>query len=103
MFGPIIVLLAMFGIAILWCFFVFVPRTADKRLISVYNWTVLGVLVMICIPFCFYIDSFLPPSRKEYLRDFAIMGCLGIEIVWLAIAFLLRNFWVFRGVKNNYF
>ena len=67
MFGPIIVLLAMFGIAILWCFFVFVPRTADKRLISVYNWTVLGVLVMICIPFCFYIDSFFRrPVRNIY-------------------------------------
>lgn len=103
MFGPIIALLALFGIGVLWCFFIFVPRYANKKLISVYNWTVLGILIMICLPFVFYIDSFLPPSRKEYLRDFAIIGCLAIEIVWLGIAFLLRNFWVFRGAKNNYF
>jgi multisubunit Na+/H+ antiporter MnhB subunit len=103
MFGPIIALLALFGLVVLLCFFIFVPENANKRQVSVYNWTVLGVLVMICLPFVFYIDSFLPPSRKEYLRDFAIIGCLGIEIVWLAIAFLLRNFWVFRGKKYNYF
>lgn len=103
MFGPIIILLAIIGAAIATCFFIYPPKFANKKQISVYNWTVIFILVMICLPFCFYVDSLLPPQRKEYLRDFTIIGCLGIEIVWISIAFLARNFWVFKGKRHNYF
>lgn len=102
MFGPIIVMLAIVGIGVALCFFLYPPKFANKQQISVFNWTIMFMLFMICLPFCFYIDSLLPPSRKEYLRDFAIMGCLAIEIVWLSLAFLLRNFWVFKGKRYNY-
>lgn len=102
-FGPLIALLALLGLAVLWCFFTFVPEHANKKQISVFNWTVLTVLLIICIPFCFYVDSFLPPSRKEYLKFFAISGCLGIEIIWLTIAFLLRNFWIFKPSQRHYY
>lgn len=97
MIGPLVALLAIFGVAVLWIFFNFQPQYANKRQLSVFNWTVVAMCVMFCIGFVLYLYSGLGErNRESFFLPFSIGGALAIEICFLTVGFLLRNFWIFK-------
>jgi len=104
MFGPLVALLTMLLVVVAWCFFNYPPRFADKKQVAVFNWTIVFFILILCVPYCFYIDEIMPPIRRaQFLKYFMVGGCELIAIATLTLSFLLRNFWVFKGKRNNYY
>jgi hypothetical protein len=106
--GPLIGVLSFLGAAIAWAFFSFQPQWANKRALSVFNWSVLGACAMICLAWYLNMHVMLKPEYVRKWRVAAILiGVLGIESVWLLLMFLLRNFWIFKppraGTKRDWF
>lgn len=102
--GPLIGLLIFLGAAIAWSFFTFQPEYANKRALSVFNWSVLGAGALICIALMVNIKVFLvnisPDAAAKYKVAFELAGALGVEIVWLTLMFLIRNFWLFKPPRR---
>jgi hypothetical protein len=102
--GPLIGLLIFIGAAIAWCFFTFQPEYANKKALSVFNWSVLGACAMMCMTFMFYIKGYLSAISSEtagkYKLAFELIGALGIESVWLLVMLLIRNFWLFKPPRR---
>jgi hypothetical protein len=100
--GPLIGLLIFVGAAVAWAFFTFQPEYANKRALSVFNWSVIGAGAMICIAWYFNMHVFLDPKNmgesaaRKFRMAFALIGSLGIESIWLLLMFVLRNFWIFK-------
>jgi hypothetical protein len=102
--GPLVGVLCFLGAAVAWSFFTFQPEYANKKALSVFNWSVMGAGAMIVIAFMLKIDVFLsgapPEEAKKYKVAFEIAGALGVEICWLAIMFVIRNFWLFKPPRR---
>ncbi len=100
--GPLVGVMCFLGAAIAWAFFAFQPEYANKRALSVFNWSVLGAGSMIVLALMFNIDMFLNmiPDAGKYKIGFEFAGALGVEVIWLSIMFLLRNFWIFKPPRR---
>ncbi|HYD18777.1 MAG TPA: hypothetical protein VEF76_09900 [Patescibacteria group bacterium] len=95
--GPLIALLMLIGSAVAWCFFAWKPQYAEERAVSVFNWSVIGACAMICLAWILNMSVVLNAEILDKFRwPFAIIGALGIEIVFLSVMCLVRNFWVFK-------
>lgn len=98
--GALVALLILIGLAVLWAFFNFPPAWANERAVSVFNWSVIGACVMVIGSWVMYMGMLLP---QEVLEKFGWMltvaGALSIEIVFLFVMFILRNFWIFRAKR----
>ncbi|MFH1157851.1 MAG: hypothetical protein V1721_03070 [Pseudomonadota bacterium] len=93
--------LAVIGFLVLFAYLKIPPRYADQRLVSVYNAMVLTVCFVLCLVFFLYIRAnWMGSLDDKWWKPVAIMGSLAIEIVFLGICFLLRNFWVFKPPRR---
>lgn len=102
MLGALIFLLAIMGVFVLWLFFSLQPKFVNARQLSVFNWTVVAMCVMICAGVVTYIYTELSPEgRDEYFGPVALAATLAIETVFFTVALLLRNFWIFRAPSAN--
>lgn len=106
--GTIIFVLGFIGLAVLWAFFAWPPEWANEKQVRVFNWSVVAACAMICMAWMLNISVIFDGEYIEKFRwPFAILSALGIEIVFLGIMFLLRNFWVFKpprpGGKRGWF
>lgn len=99
--GAIAAVFLIFGALALWVFFSFTPRHADPKQVSVFNWAVLGACALICIGWLMNIGTLLTNVNAEkYLAVFAIMGAVAIEVIFLAVCLVLRNFWIFKPPRR---
>jgi hypothetical protein len=102
--GPLVGVMCFLGAAIAWAFFAFQPEYANKKALSVFNWSVLGAGGMIVLALMFNINMFLnmmsTESAGKYKLPFEIGGALGVEILWLAVMFVIRNFWLFKPPRR---
>lgn len=97
MIGTLIAVLAFIGAAVAWAFFAWPPPYANERQVSVFNWSIVGACAMLCVAWVFNMSVLLDREYFERFRwPFAVAGALGIEIVFLGVMFLLRNFWIFK-------
>ena len=95
--GPIVVFLAIIGFLILCVYLKFPPPYAKKRLVGVFNMMVLAVCALLCLVVALNIDSqYANTDEENWGLPLAIAGALGVEIVFLALCFVMRNFWIFR-------
>lgn len=106
--GALIAVLCFIGAAVAWAFFAWPPDWADEKQVRVFNWSVVAACGMICLAWVFNMSVLFDYDYIEKFRwPFAIIGALGIEIIFLGIMFLLRNFWVFKppraGGKRGWF
>ena len=100
--GALIGLLAMIGAVVLWCFFAFVPKWVNERALMVFNWSVVGTCVMICASWVMYMSVLLDQETLEKFRwPLAVCGALLIEIGFLGLMLLLRNFWIFKPPRTR--
>jgi hypothetical protein len=99
--GSVVGVLIFLGAAVAWAFFAFQPEFANKQQLKAFNWSVVGACAMICLAWVLNMSVLLSAEQLEKFRlPFALMGALGIEIVFLAVMFLLRNFWIFKPPKR---
>ena len=97
--GFIVFFLGMIGFIVFFVYIKFPPPYATKKLISVFNKMVLAVTLLFCG--AFYWNGRLNLPLSDDLREIvALAGAIGIEIVFLTVCFLLRNFWVFKPPKR---
>jgi hypothetical protein len=62
---------------------------------------VLSVCAIMCLSWIFYIrGGLLHTSEEKLWEPLAVLGALAIEIVFLVLCFVLRNFWVFKAPKR---
>lgn len=99
--GVIITVFLIFAAMAMWAFLSFSPRYANPKQVSVYNWSVIGACAMMCFAWVLNVGSFLAGSSAEkYITFFAVMGAVGVEVVFLGICFVLRNFWIFKASRR---
>ena len=102
--GSLIGLLLFIGAAVAWAFFAFQPEWANKKALSVFNWSVLGAGAMIALALVLNIKVFLgmisADTAAKFKVTFEIIGALGVETIWLALMFLIRNFWLFKPPRR---
>ena len=95
--GAVVLFLSVIGFLVLLVYLKFPPPYAKKNLVRAYDTMVLVVCAFICLMWFLNIRSALIDTDNEkWWQPLAIAGDLGIEIVFLGLCFLLRNFWVFR-------
>lgn len=93
----ILAVLALLGIVVLWAFFNFPPEYANKKQVSVFNWTCIGMLAMFSLVYALNIQVFVSsPSTVKFRPLFMGGGILCIEVVLLTVCLVIRNFWIFR-------
>ena len=100
--GALILVLCFIGAAVAWAFFAWPPDWANEKQVSVFNWSVFDACAMICLAWVFNMSVLFDADYIEKFRwPFAIIGALGIEIVFLGVMFLVRNFWVFKPPRQG--
>lgn len=99
--GAVIVVLAIIGFLVLFTYLKSPPPYADRKLVSVYNRMVMAVCALLCLAWFFNAraDWMYAMNEKLWL-PIAIAGALAIEIVFLGVCFLLRNFWIFKPPRR---
>ncbi|MEZ0223884.1 MAG: hypothetical protein ACAH83_04970 [Alphaproteobacteria bacterium] len=99
--GPLIGLLCFIGAGIAWMYFAFQPEYANKRALSVFNWSVMGAGAMICLAWVLNMKMVLKgDDYAKFKTAFEVIGVLGIECGWLVLMFLIRNFWIFKPPRR---
>lgn len=99
--GPLVGVLFFLGGAVLWAFFAFPPEYSNKKQISAFNWSVVGACAMICLAFTANMAVLFSPEQLQKFRiPLTLIGVLGIEIIFLSVMFVLRNFWIFRPPRR---
>ena len=95
--GAIIFLLAIFAALVLFAYLAFPPAHGDKRLIGVFNRMVLGVCALLCFVWFLYARAeWMGTIDDRWWLPLGVAGALAIEISFLTVFFILRNFWIFR-------
>ncbi|MGM0423198.1 MAG: hypothetical protein ACQEQL_08910 [Pseudomonadota bacterium] len=95
--GFVIVAMLVLAAVMVWAFFTFSPEYHDKKALKVFNWSILGVIGMICLAFSLKSYALLSgSSREEFLPILLFLLNMMIIAVGLMIGFLLRNFFIFR-------
>lgn len=95
--GAVIVVFFLLGGAVLYVYLAFPPFFPKKHLVRAFDWMVMFVCALLCL--FWFLDLRLRFESTEYARlaiPIGLVGVLGIETVFLGIAFLLRNFWLFK-------
>lgn len=99
--GAIIVVLAIIGAVVLFAYLKFPPPYATKKLVDTFNFMTLGVCAFLCLAFFLNLRSdWIGTINDKWWLPMGILGVLGIEIVFLGICFLLRNFWIFKPPRR---
>src|SRR6266550_1769404 len=99
--GLVIVTLAVIGFLVLVVYLAFPPGYADPKLVGTYNMMVLGVCALFSlIWFLNARATWMGTEDDKWWFFLAISGSLAIEIVFLTLCFLLRNFWIFRPPRR---
>lgn len=100
--GQIVILLSMLGAGVLYAYLKFPPAYANKRQVQVFDMMVLGVCGFICLMWVLNIRSqLIGTSDEDWWQGLGFGGALGIEVVFLGVCFLLRNFYVFRPPSSG--
>ncbi len=100
--GPLVALLGFVGAIIAWAYFAWQPPYANKKQLSVFNWSVMAAMVMICISWIANMSVWLSDDSVEKFRvSFAAGGAIGIEIVFLSFMFVVRNYWIFKPPRQG--
>ena len=87
--------LAIIGALVLFAYLKIPPSYADKKLVNVYNTMVLTICFVFCLVFFLYIRvNWMGSINDKWWKPVAIAGSLSIEIVFLGICFILRNFFI---------
>ncbi len=95
--GALVAVMGIVGFLVLLAYINFPPPYAKKKLVSVFDTMVLGVCAFICLMWVLNIRGSLANTADEqYLLPLSVAGAVGIEILFLGVCFLLRNFWVFK-------
>jgi amino acid transporter len=99
--GSVVLLLAILGFMVLFAYLKFPPPYANKKMVSTFDMMVLAVCTLLCVSWIFYMRGALINTTAERLwQPLAVVGALGIEIVFLGLCFVLRNFWVFKPPRR---
>lgn len=103
--GPIIVFLILTTAIAIFSYFKWPPEYfKDKKAINVYNWSVMALTAMISLAWIFKTKATHAGTINDYWwKPIAFGGALGIISLILGIAFILRNFWIFRPPNNRGF
>lgn len=96
--GAIVVFLAIIGFLVFFAYLKFPPLYAKPKLVSIYNQMVMAVCAFLCLMWFF-------SARADWMGSklwmpIAVGGAIAIEIVFLGICFLLRNFWIFKPPRR---
>lgn len=105
--GSVVLLLGIIGLGVLFAYLKFPPQYANKKFVGTFDMMVLGVCVVLCGTWVLYVRGGLSntPEAKMW-EPLAVLGALGIEIIFLGLCFVLRNFWIFRPPRrpgDNFF
>ncbi len=100
--GPIILFLILMAGFCTLVFFKWPPEYyKEKKVISVYNWSVMGLSAMVCGAWIF--KTYALYNTDPRWKLIASGGALGLLCVILLVAFLARNFWIFRAPRQGGF
>jgi len=95
--GFVISAMLILAAVMVWAFFTFSPEYNDQKAIKVYNWSILGVIGMICLAFSFKSFALLNgSSHEEFLPILLFLLNMMIIAIGLMAGFLIRNFFIFR-------
>ncbi|MBL1146697.1 MAG: hypothetical protein HND56_04360 [Pseudomonadota bacterium] len=84
-------------------YFVYQPDFPDKNALTVYNLTMIGLIIFLSGIFFLWIkNTYQNTIYDEFWFFSATCGALLIFIVLTLIAFIIR-FWMFRVKAQNYF
>jgi hypothetical protein len=84
-------------------YFVYQPDFPDKNALTVYNLTMIGLIIFLSGIFFLWIkNTYQNTVYDEFWFFSATCGALLIFIVLTLIAFIIR-FWMFRVKAQNYF
>ena len=99
--GAVVLLMGIIGFFVLFSYLKFPPPYAKKKFVGAFDTMVMTVCTVMCLSWVFYLRGGLVNTPEEKLwQPLAILGALGIEIVFLGLCFLLRNFWVFKPPRR---
>lgn len=99
----LVAFLAILGLMVLWIYFNFPPKNAEKNALFIFNLMVVFICVLLCGAWIWNVAAILGGSTDDkYVKPMAIAGALGIEVIFLGIAFVLRNFWIFKRPPGAY-
>ncbi len=99
--ASLVALLFVLGVFVLVLYIRFQPQFANKKQIAVFNWMVLGVCAFLGGVWALSVRSTLIDTVDEHwIGPFSMAGALAIEIVFLSVCFVLRNFWIFRPPRR---
>jgi hypothetical protein len=99
--GAVIIVLAVIGLLVLLVYLKFPPPFANAKTIGVYNNMVLGVCGVLCL--LWFLNAratWMGTDADQWWVALGVAGALGIEIGFLSIALLLRNFWIFKPPRR---
>lgn len=99
--GAGITFFALVGLLVLFIYLKFPPPYADRKLVKTFNLMVLGVCAFFCLVWTLHIYSSMVHSNPEMWRPVALGGSLFIEIIFLTLCFVARNFWVFKPPRTG--
>lgn len=99
--GAVVLLFAVIGFIVLLAYLKFPPPYANKKAVNAFDWVVMAVCAIICLSWILDIRGELVHTTDEKLWEpLAVLGALGIEIVFLGVCFVLRNFWIFKPPRR---
>jgi len=99
--GAVVMLLAIIGFMVLLAYLKFPPPYANKKMVGTFDAMVMGVCALLCVSWVLHMRGELVHTYEEKLwSPLAILGALGIEIVFLSLCFVLRNFWIFKPPRR---
>ncbi|MCE9508231.1 MAG: hypothetical protein K8R48_07990 [Alphaproteobacteria bacterium] len=99
--GAVIVVLAVIGLLVLLVYLKFPPPFANAKTIGVYDKMVLGVCGVLCL--LWFLNAratWMGTDDDKWWIPLGILGALAIEIGFLGICFLMRNFWIFKPPRR---
>lgn len=99
----LVAFLFILGIMVLWIYFNFPPKNAEKNSLFVFNLMVVFICLLLCVAWVWNVVSSLSGTVDDkHVKPIAVAGALGIEVIFLGIGFILRNFWIFKRPPGAY-
>lgn len=99
--GAVIIVLAIIGLAVLFCYLKFPPPFAKPHLLGAFNKMVIAVCAFLCLIWFLYArGTWAGTAADQWWLPIGLAGALAIEICFLGLCFLLRNFWLFKPPRR---
>jgi len=99
--GAVVLLFGVIGFVVLFAYLKFPPQYANKKLVNTFDLMVMAVCAVFCLTWVLYLrGGLINGPEAKWWEPLAILGALGIEIVFLSVCFLLRNFWIFKPPRR---